>query len=162
VGFFRRGLMTATLKECGMWPVNKDTLIISNRELPIKGKTSLSSLVGKGSKRQVDVLEVETVDDNWSRLMGEKPSEGLRHIPGHTAVSKAIPLEDRLALVKGKRLLILPLIVKIFSLKKFTKSLPLRSIGILGSTNGMIKYIIKNRLTKLGEPKNCIERDNIT
>jgi len=28
-----------------------------------------------GSKRQVDVFEVETVEDNWSRLMGEKPSK---------------------------------------------------------------------------------------
>jgi len=33
-GFFRRRLVTATLKECGTWPVSKDTLIISNRELP--------------------------------------------------------------------------------------------------------------------------------
>jgi len=32
-----------------------------------------------GSKRQVDVFEVETVEDNWSRLMGEKPS---KYTPG--------------------------------------------------------------------------------
>jgi len=63
-----------------------------------------------GSKRQVDGLEIETVEGSWSSLMGEKPS---KYTPGHTAVSKATPLKDRLALVEGKRLLILPLIVRI-------------------------------------------------
>jgi len=63
VGFFGRGLITASLKECGTWPGSRDTLIISNRELPIKGKTLSSCLVGMGSKKQVDVLEIETVED---------------------------------------------------------------------------------------------------
>jgi len=107
----------------------------------IKGKTSLSSLVGTGSRRrgpgdrgqetgsrwrgpgdgvqetgsrrqgpgdwvqeagsrwQVNGLEVETVEDSWSRFMGEKPST---YTPGHTAVAKATPLEDRSALFEGK------------------------------------------------------------
>jgi len=38
-----------------------------------------------GSKRQVGGLEVETVEVNWSRLMGEKTS---KYTPGHTAASK--------------------------------------------------------------------------
>jgi len=44
VGFFRRGLITATLKECGTWPVSRDTLIISNREPPVFGVPSLCLL----------------------------------------------------------------------------------------------------------------------
>jgi len=77
------------------------------------------------------VLEVETVKYSWSRLMGEKP---FRYTSGHTAVSKATPLGDRSALVEGMTSSILPLIVRNFLLKKFMKSLLLRSMGILGST----------------------------
>ena len=51
MGFLRRGLITANLKD----PDNKERLIISSKEVPIKGTTSLSSLVGMGSNRQVDV-----------------------------------------------------------------------------------------------------------
>jgi len=40
VGFFRSGLIIATVKECGTWPVSKDILTISNRELPIKQRFS--------------------------------------------------------------------------------------------------------------------------
>uniref|UniRef100_A0AAQ4QAX1 Son of sevenless homolog 1 (Drosophila) n=1 Tax=Gasterosteus aculeatus aculeatus TaxID=481459 RepID=A0AAQ4QAX1_GASAC len=59
VGFLRRGLITATLRDCGTCPVNKDRFIISNKDVLTKGKTSLSSLVGIGSKRQVEDLDFE-------------------------------------------------------------------------------------------------------
>jgi len=39
VGFFRRSLITGTLKDCGILPVSKDTLIISSRQVLIKGNT---------------------------------------------------------------------------------------------------------------------------
>jgi len=48
--------------------------------------------------------------------------------------SKAAPLEDRSVLVEGKKSSISPLRDRIFSFKKFMKSLTLRSTGILGST----------------------------
>lgn len=57
--------MTAILKDM----VSKE--IISRSKVPNKGKTSLSSLVRMGSKRQVDVLDLEIVKVNWCRSMGE-------------------------------------------------------------------------------------------
>ena len=64
MGFLRRGLITATLKDCGTYPDNKERLIISSKEVPIKGTTSLSSLVGMGSNRQVDDFDEEIIEVN--------------------------------------------------------------------------------------------------
>jgi len=50
-----------TLKDGGTCPVSKYILLISSREVLIKGEASLSSLVGMESKRRVEGLEVEMV-----------------------------------------------------------------------------------------------------
>ncbi len=45
----------ATSKDCGTQPVSREGLIISRRKVLSRGKVSLRSLVGMGSKRQVVV-----------------------------------------------------------------------------------------------------------
>ena len=49
--------MTGYLKDCGTYPVSKDVFIRLRIESAIRGKHSLRSLLGIGSKIQVDVLE---------------------------------------------------------------------------------------------------------
>ena len=61
--------------DCGTYPDNKERLIISSKWVPIKGTTSLSSLVGMGSNRQVDVFDEEIIEVNWWRLTAEKHSK---------------------------------------------------------------------------------------
>ena len=58
-----------------------------------KDKTSLSSLVQIGSKRQVDVLD----EVSWGGLIGEE------YIPSFTAVSKVPLFEDKSVPVEGRR-----------------------------------------------------------
>ncbi len=57
MGFLSRGLSTAALKDCGTQPVSREGLIISRRQVLSRGRVSLRSLVGMGSKRQVAGLE---------------------------------------------------------------------------------------------------------
>ena len=59
---FLRFLITAVLKDHGTEPVDKDRFTISNKEVLNKGKTSLKSLVGMGSKRRVDNIDEEVVE----------------------------------------------------------------------------------------------------
>ena len=66
----------------------------------IKGKTSLSSPVGMGSKRQVDGLDEEIVEVSLERSIGEKQS---RYISGFTAVSKVPVFEDKSEPAEGSR-----------------------------------------------------------
>lgn len=101
-----------------------------NRDVLIEGKTSLSSQVGIGSKRQVDGLDEEIVEVSSERSIGAKQS---KYISGFTVNSKFPVFEDRSRLIEGKRELILFLIFTILSLKKLMKSLLLRSAGIHGT-----------------------------
>jgi len=65
--------------------------------------------------------------NRWRQLVSE--------VNGRKAIAKANPLKDRLALVEGRSSSNLTQILRIFSLKKFMKSLLLRSIGLHGSTD---------------------------
>lgn len=55
--FLSSGSITATFKDCGKYPVKRDKLIMSSSEVLIKGKTSLSNIVGIGSNRHIDALD---------------------------------------------------------------------------------------------------------
>ena len=57
VGFWSRGLITASLKDCGTYPDDNERLIVFSNVLSIRGRISLSNLVGMGSKIQVVGLE---------------------------------------------------------------------------------------------------------
>ena len=63
--FLKRYLLNATLKDCGTWLIIKERLIISMKEVLAKDKISLSSLVGTGSKRQIDDLDEEIIKVRW-------------------------------------------------------------------------------------------------
>ena len=65
-----------------------------------RGKTSLSSLVGIGSRRQVDDLDEEISEVSLWRSIGEKQ---FKYISGCTAVSKVPKFEDKLVPVDGRR-----------------------------------------------------------
>ena len=81
-GLLRRGLITATLKECSTYPVTKDILIISSKEVLTNGETSLSSLVGMEFKRQVDGL------DKKSKLIqeGQFREKQSKYLAGYIAL----------------------------------------------------------------------------
>ena len=53
MGFLRRGLITAILKDCGTNPDDNDRLIGFSNVLSSRGRISLSNFVGIGSKIQV-------------------------------------------------------------------------------------------------------------
>ena len=74
VFFFRRGLITASLKDCGAYPDDNDRLIAFSKELLIKGRIYWSNFVGMGSKIQVMGLDDEIVG-SWSRVIREKLSK---------------------------------------------------------------------------------------
>ena len=59
VGFLRRGLITAILKDRGTYPDDNDRLIVFSNVLLIRGRISFSNFVGMGSKIQVVGLEPE-------------------------------------------------------------------------------------------------------
>ena len=76
--------MTAFFNDCGIYPISRDVLIICNIDSSIRGKISLKSFVGMGSKVQVEGLEDETIDVNSPRLMGVNLSinlPGLNVVP---------------------------------------------------------------------------------
>ena len=52
-GFLSRGLIIACLKLSWIWPVTIDSLIILNMGGPRIGRSSLRSLVGRGSRWQL-------------------------------------------------------------------------------------------------------------
>ena len=53
MGFLRRGLITAILKDRGTYPDDNDRLIVFSNVLLIMGRISFSNFVGMGSKIQV-------------------------------------------------------------------------------------------------------------
>ena len=57
-----------------------------------KSRTSLSTLDGMGSKRQVDSLDEEIIEVSWRRSIGEKLS---KYISGFTFVSRVPAFEDK-------------------------------------------------------------------
>ena len=61
MGFLRRGLIIAILKDCGTYPDDNDRLIMFSKVLSIRGRISLSNFVGIGSKIQVVCLELEII-----------------------------------------------------------------------------------------------------
>ena len=61
--FLRRGLNTASLKDCGTYPDDNDRLIVFSKLLSIRGRIYESNFVGMGSKIQVVGLEHNTKDD---------------------------------------------------------------------------------------------------
>ena len=65
-----------------------------------KSKTSLSSLVGMESRRQVDGLDEEIIEISWLKLIGEKMSW---YISGFTTVSDVSVIEEYSVPVKGRR-----------------------------------------------------------
>lgn len=64
---------------------------MSSKEMPSKGNTSLSNLVGIGSKKQVVDLEEEMKKANWWRLIEKNQS---RYISGLVVFSNAAVLMD--------------------------------------------------------------------
>ena len=64
-----------------------------------EGNTSLSSLVGIGSKRQVDGFDEVIIEVNSVRLTGEKQSK----VSGLTAMSRYSVLEDESEFIEGRR-----------------------------------------------------------
>ena len=79
---------------------------MSNRDVLTKSRTSLSSLVGMGSKRQVDGLDEEIIKISSQWLIEEKLS---KYISGFTTVSNVSVIEDNLVLVEGRSRRILSL-----------------------------------------------------
>ena len=69
VDFLRRGLITASLKDCGTCPDDNDRLIVFSKVLSIRVRISLSNFVGMGSKIQVVGLEHTIILVSWSRLI---------------------------------------------------------------------------------------------
>ena len=67
-------------------------------EVSIKGKTSLNSLVGIGSKIQVDGLEETIVVVSSERSTGRKPS---KYKSGSKDTSKAASLDDTSVIMGG-------------------------------------------------------------
>ena len=59
--FLRRGLITASLKDCGTYPDDNDRLIVFSNVLSIRGRTSFSNFVRMGSKIQVVGFEDEII-----------------------------------------------------------------------------------------------------
>jgi len=74
-------------------------LIKSNMEVLIKGKTSLNSLVGIGSKIQVDGLEETVAVVSSERSTGKKP---FKYKSGSTDTSKAAALDDTSVIIVGR------------------------------------------------------------
>ena len=74
-------------------------MIIFSKEVLIKGKTSLSSLVGMGSRRQVEGLDDEIVEISSGRLTGEKQSKFMSGFMAASRVLefvvKSVPAEGR-------------------------------------------------------------------
>ena len=50
VGYWRRGLITASLKDCGTYSDDNERWIVFSNVLSIRGRISLSNFVGMGSK----------------------------------------------------------------------------------------------------------------
>ena len=80
----------------------------------------MNSLVGIGSKRQVDGLDVETVEISSERCIGVKDS---KYPSGLMAGSKATVLDGILVIFVGRARLIFSLIRTILSVKKLMKLL---------------------------------------
>ena len=59
MGFLRRGLITASLKDCGTYPEHNERLIVFSKV--IRGRISLSCFVGMGSKIQVVGLDDDII-----------------------------------------------------------------------------------------------------
>ena len=95
MGFLRRGLIAATLKDCGTYPDNKERLIISSKEVPIKGTTSLSSLVGMGSKLTDEDRQQKNTPNTQEKVAPVKVSDvGEPAIPvqfSHLVVQNTVP-----------------------------------------------------------------------
>ena len=68
-------------------------------EVLIKGKTSLNSLVGVGSKTQVDGLEETIAVVISERSTAQKPSE---YKSGSKDTSKAAVLDDTAVIIVGR------------------------------------------------------------
>ena len=100
-------------------------------EVSIKGKTSLNSLVGIGSKIQVDGLEETIAIVSSERSTRQKPS---KYKSGPNGTSKAAVLDDTLVILVGRIPLIFSLIETILLIKNLMKSSLLRVKGIHGST----------------------------
>ena len=68
--FFRTGFITATFSESGTDLEDKETFIMFNIGVQSTGSSSFSNLVGIGSSRQLEHLEVMTIFVNASRDTG--------------------------------------------------------------------------------------------
>ena len=65
-GFFKRGFIIATFSEFGTHPVDREPFIMFNIGGPSTGSSSFSSLVGIGSRMQLEGLEAMIISTKAS------------------------------------------------------------------------------------------------